>query len=305
MGLAHAEMPRPPKNNRCKGDWYIQDPCTDVTRDPYFYCPDLITQIMRSSVKHEIGTHSFSHIDFSDEFSSRDLVSRELEECIKVMEPFGVKPTSLVFPHSALGYSYLDILAEKNITAVRHPVRTVLLSYPERTSQGIYKIYQTMNTRSARHYDYFDKAKIFLDRAFKTTSVFHLWFHPSDPLEIFTNEFRRIVEYAAKTRKERGLWIATMADIASYCEARESLKLDISKNGDKTRIFFKSSLDRRRYGTSDITLQFSDYALPSKAAYEVNGEIFPIDVSKIAPHKQERRFSITVPEKTSFIELAD
>ncbi|HUI90888.1 MAG TPA: polysaccharide deacetylase family protein [Chitinivibrionales bacterium] len=302
-GLAHADMPRPPKNGRCKGDWYIQDPCSNVGQAPYWYCPDLITQIIRSGVNHEIGTHTFSHIDFSTGFSNRELVAAELDECIKVMKPFGMRPTSLVFPHGNLGYSYLDILAEKNITAVRHRDRNVFLSYPVRTKEGVYKIFESLNTRRARYYDYFEKVRIFLEQAFKTSAVLHLWFHPSDPHEIFADEFKRIIEYAADVRRERGLWIATMADIASYCEARERLHLDIRRDDGVTKIYFKSTLDRARYGEPDVTLAIHDHPLPQKASCEVAGKSFPLTVGSVGARGEDSCFSLTVPEKTSFIEL--
>src|SRR5437870_9937761 len=33
-GLAHADMPRPPKNERWKGDWYQHDPCSNFKKNP-------------------------------------------------------------------------------------------------------------------------------------------------------------------------------------------------------------------------------------------------------------------------------
>src|SRR6266481_2883854 len=60
-GLAHPEMPRPSRNALWAGDWYKHDPCTNYKDDPLWYAPDLIQNILESSVHHEIGTHSFSH----------------------------------------------------------------------------------------------------------------------------------------------------------------------------------------------------------------------------------------------------
>src|SRR5438094_5657593 len=45
-GLAHPEMPRPPRNALWTGDWYVHDPCTDYKQDPLWYAPDLIQNIL-------------------------------------------------------------------------------------------------------------------------------------------------------------------------------------------------------------------------------------------------------------------
>jgi hypothetical protein len=126
-GLAHHEMPRPLRNDLWDGDWYRHDPCTNVRQNPLWYAPDLIEQIMKEPVGHEIGTHSFSHIDFRPDRSSDELVRCEIEECIRVMAPFGITPTSLVFPFNHQRSS-LEALSELGVTAVRWRDRTALLS---------------------------------------------------------------------------------------------------------------------------------------------------------------------------------
>src|SRR5205814_2919167 len=97
-GLAHPSMPRPvASDGTWTGEWYACDPCSDVRTSPAWYAPDLIQQILDARVRHEIGTHSFSHINFPAQYASSDLVSRELAECAAVMRPFRVQPRSLVF----------------------------------------------------------------------------------------------------------------------------------------------------------------------------------------------------------------
>src|SRR5215470_3224425 len=87
-GLAHPDMPRPVHNHLWAGDWYLHDPCTDYRRDPLWYAPDLLERILARPVRHEAGTHSFSHIDFSADGTDPRLVSRELEASAAAMEPF-------------------------------------------------------------------------------------------------------------------------------------------------------------------------------------------------------------------------
>jgi hypothetical protein len=123
-------MPRPPRNAWWKGDWYMHDPCTDYKHDPLWYAPDLIQSILESPVQHEIGTHSFSHIDFSAACSDPFLVRRELEESIATMQRFDITPRSLVYPFNRMGHAYYEIFAELSITAVRHRDRRIRPSTP-------------------------------------------------------------------------------------------------------------------------------------------------------------------------------
>ena len=143
----------------------MHDPCTHYTHDPLWYAPDLIEQILQNRVRHELGTHSFSHIDFSPSCSNTTLVRRELVESATAMRRFGVTPRSLVYPFNRMGHAYHDVLAEVGITAVRHRDPRIRLSYPERMPSGVYKFYESMNLRRPRHYDYLDKVKILLETA--------------------------------------------------------------------------------------------------------------------------------------------
>ena len=51
-------------------DWFINDPNSNYKDAPYWYAPDLINQIIQSPVNHEIGCHTFSHIDCTDRAQS-------------------------------------------------------------------------------------------------------------------------------------------------------------------------------------------------------------------------------------------
>jgi peptidoglycan/xylan/chitin deacetylase (PgdA/CDA1 family) len=254
-GIAHEEMPRPNNPLRCTGDWYSQDPVTDYLEDPLWYAPDLIEQILESPVPHELGTHSFSHISFSPELSDSELVVREIDACLGVMKRFGVQPKSLVFPFNEMGYSYLRELSSANIIAVRHRDSKIRLSYPERTEHGVYKIYESMNLRRPSYYDYLDKAKIFIRQAIKNNAAYHLWFHPSDPKDIFENEFRKIVEFIAVERDRGNIWVATMGELAAYCEARETLNIGIEKRDSEIELKLDSrNFDKCKYGNPKLTL---------------------------------------------------
>jgi peptidoglycan/xylan/chitin deacetylase (PgdA/CDA1 family) len=267
----HGDMPRPPANTRWQGDWYKHDPCTNLRRDPLWYAPDLIEQVIGARVAHEIGSHSFSHIDFSSETSNPELVKREIEACLAVMTPFGVRLRSLVYPFNRMGHAYHDLLHQFGIIAVRHRDEEIRLSYPERSAFGVYKIYESMNLRSADHYHYRDKAELFIARAVEQGASYHLWFHPSDPRTVFQKEFREILQIIQLQREAGNVWVATMGDLASYCEARECISLQSRMEKDQRTLEIRSSLDTDKYGTPDVTLVLPEGKMPKRIQRKVDG----------------------------------
>jgi len=270
-GLAHVDIPRPRRNDRWQGDWYMHDPCCNAVDAPSWYAPDLIRQIMASKVRHEIGTHTFSHINFSPSTSTSDLVRCELKACIDAMEPFALVPKSLVFPHNVVSYADERVLTDLGVIAVRHRDERVRLSYPERTPHGLYKLYESMNLRRAAHYDYAEKADIFIKEAASRRAAFCIWFHPSDPIELFRNQFLSILERIRYQRSIGTVWVATMQDVAAYCEARECLKLKVIEQDTAMTILLESSLDVSRYGTPEVTLRVPVRRRPDSASVDLGG----------------------------------
>jgi hypothetical protein len=203
-----------------------------------------------------------------------------MEACIEVMRPFGLRPRALVFPHNFCEYSHLPLLEDLGITSVRHRDDHVRLSYPERTESGVYKIYESMNLRVPRHYEYSDKAKIFIEKAIARKAAYAVWFHPSDPIEVFDGPFRRILQYVDSQRRSGRLWVTTMSDLSAYCEARKQLKLSVTwENASLTIRPDTSSFDNHRYGTPEITLVLPLAAAPKSVSLELaGGERQPIEI---------------------------
>jgi len=302
-GVAHPNMPRPPVNGRFQGDWYTHDPCTNFREDPLWYAPDLIQDIIESNVPHEIATHSFSHIDFSPRYSNRELVQREIEECIRVMEPFSLRPRSLVFPHNKTEYSYAKQLADLNIIALRHRDKKVRLSYPERLEPGIYKIYESMNLRSAGHYDYLDKVKIFVEEAAKRHAAYHIFFHPSDPADLFEDEFRRIVKYLHEEREKRRIWVTTMGELAAYCEARESINLQVTRTQNQMDVIIESSLNKAKFGDPEVSILIPDKIAPNKTLVETNGILQELNRENLYVDDQKQQLLVNVTASSRMIRL--
>jgi len=304
-GRAHADMPRPLTDGTWSGDWYWPDPCSNVQKAPAWYGPDLIQQIVDSRVGHEVGTHSFSHINFQAPYSSPEVVERELEACADAMRPFAVRPRTLIFPRHQAEFSFLDLFANAGINVVRHRdnEKGVRLSYPERTLSGVYKIYESMNLRIAKRYDYLEKAKIFVKKAMKRRAVYSLWFHPSDPTEWFDPQLREILHYLDTERRSGRLWIATMQELAAYCEARECLQLHTERRGGALSVYLRSSLDTSRYGSPELTLSIPASSDVKSASIELTtGERRPARFR--LPSADSASILINVPTTARAIQLS-
>jgi hypothetical protein len=121
-----------------------------------------------------------------------------------------------------------------------------------------------MLLRTSTHYDYLDKAKIFLETAAKRFAVLHLWFHPSEPTSLFENEFRRILQYIDSQRKAGLVWIATMGEIAAYCEAREQLQPVVERSTGDLKIVWKGAFQGEKYGHTELSLLLPPMPKPSR-----------------------------------------
>jgi peptidoglycan/xylan/chitin deacetylase (PgdA/CDA1 family) len=304
-GLAHPDMPRPRPDGSWSGDWYSHDPCSNVREDPAWYAPDLIQQIIESKTPHEIATHSFSHINFGALYSTPEMVRRELGACIEAMQSFGLSPKSLVFPRNRAEYSYLPLLAQAGIRAVRHRDREggIRLSHPERTAAGVYKIYESMNLRRARHYDYLQKAKVFIQQAMKRHAAYSLWFHPSDPIEVFDTELRGILRYIDSERRDGRLWVTTMEDVAAYYEAREQFQLRTERLENVLTLCFQTSLDTSRYGTPEVSLLIPAPSEPKSVWLElIDGQRKPVS-GRLVSGKRLPRLIVNVPVSAKSLQL--
>jgi peptidoglycan/xylan/chitin deacetylase (PgdA/CDA1 family) len=303
-GLAHPDMPRPHHNPLWTGDWYMHDPCTNYRQDPGWYAPDLIHTILDSSVRHEVGTHSFSHANFTPACADPVLIRREIEESAVVMQRFGLKPRSLVYPYNNRVHAYLGLLSQLSITAVRQRNPRVRLSYPERTPSGVYKLYESLMVRAAKHYDYLDKVKIFLSSATQRHAVLHLWFHPSEPRSVFEDEFRRILQYLDSQRQGGRVWIATMADIVAYCEARERLQPAVEWDNGVMRVTWHGSFQAAKYGHTELTLIFPALPRPRLVTMTEGNEHRHLEHGDAYVQTAAGRLMINMPTAAQSLQIA-
>jgi peptidoglycan/xylan/chitin deacetylase (PgdA/CDA1 family) len=222
-GLAHPEISRLPhfENDFCRfdrGDWFQHDPCSNYHDAPEWYCPDLIKMILNAKVKHEIGCHTFSHIDCRDGLCPTDLIRAELKECKKLAKEWGITLKSFVHPGYTIGN--LGVLSEEGFTNFRTNDRNVL-GYPQKHENGLWEFEQTTEFVYSKDWsvDYYIYRYItIIKRAIKSNTVCVFWFHPSfDPIiveKILPEVFRFINEERKK------IWVTTITEYVDWLENR-------------------------------------------------------------------------------------
>jgi len=166
-----------------KGVWFQHDPCSNVKDSPEWYAPDLIKDILSRKTEHEIGCHTFSHIDCRDEVCSNEVFNSEIEACKNEAEKLGLQLKTFVHPAQTIGN--LDNLIKQGFTSFRTDYRNVL-GYPIKHQNGLWEFQQTAEFVYRKgwsiNYHIYRYKKI-IDRAIKSNTVCYFWFHPSfDPL---------------------------------------------------------------------------------------------------------------------------
>ncbi|MDD3104072.1 MAG: polysaccharide deacetylase family protein [Candidatus Cloacimonetes bacterium] len=200
------------------GDWFDVDPCASWDKAKAWYAPDLVQMILDSSTRHEIGCHTFSHVDCRDKYCPAQVLDDELTACEEAAKPWGIKFRSMAFPAGTAG-NYA-ILKKHGIMIYRRRVSVFELAYPFRDEHGIlvsptgYGLGFLYQRRSLEQN--IKRYHLAIDKAIRTNTISHFWFHPSADPEVFTGLLPGILEYCARKREEGLLWIATMDTVQTF-----------------------------------------------------------------------------------------
>ena len=198
-----------------KGDWFDYDPCTNYQTSPAWYAPDLINDILSRKTKHEIGCHTFSHIDCRDSVCSDDSFNAEINKCIALAGESGVNLKSFVHPGHTIGH--LNNLKEMGFTSYRTE-RDDSLGYPERHESGLWNFINTAQIDEEAGWSAEDSAKKFcqiIDKAIKTKTICNLWFHPQiKSVEFVNHVFGKLVKHLHD--REKDIWVVTMSEYADF-----------------------------------------------------------------------------------------
>lgn len=226
-GLPHPEMPRFNKG------WYSWDPCTDLSRDPLYYAKDVVEKIMASKAGHEIGYHSFSHVNFSE--CSPEVAEAELKAGQELAQQLGITFKSLVFPENAIGH--VDLLKKYGYQIYRgkylrryHPDQNRLLRYVNGAidryaaptteplwRDGIWEIPSSLFFFDRRFAPtLLFRARRGIDSAIRSKRVFHVYLHPYNLLmdASLPHKLEELLSYVARKRDQGKLRVLTMGQLA-------------------------------------------------------------------------------------------
>lgn len=93
----HINHPSPKKS-------FSLDPGGDLANNPNWYGADLIKKIKSADVTHEIGSHSFSHMEFGNSYTTKKIANAELEFCKRLADKENIELDSFVFPRNSIGH---------------------------------------------------------------------------------------------------------------------------------------------------------------------------------------------------------
>lgn len=203
--------------NFSSGDWFDHDPHVQWQQSPEWYAPDLVEQVINSEVKHEIGCHTFSHIDCSDENCPPGVLEDELKACAQASEKYKLNLDSFVFPGGTFG-NY-PVLKKQGFKIYRIDSK-YKLAYPYRDSLGMLctvssYAFGEKGLGYTNEYSIF-KFKRYIKKAIRSGTIAHFWFHPSMDDFTLKNVLPEVLKYASKKRNENKLWIGTMGEITSH-----------------------------------------------------------------------------------------
>jgi hypothetical protein len=204
-GKKHTNIPRIPYSDSKywdyrSGDWFDADPCTDFKKDPAWYAPDLIDDILSRKVKHEIACHSFSHIDCSDLNCPPEVFEAEIRECQRLAAERGISLKSFVHPGHQIGH--LEDLKKLGFSSYRTDYGNNL-AIPHQHSSGLWELRNSAGLTLRRDWSvqyHIKRYKTIIDRAIKHRRVCIFWFHPTMSPKFVKEVFPIILSYLDKQR---------------------------------------------------------------------------------------------------------
>ncbi|WP_433623772.1 polysaccharide deacetylase family protein [Halomicrococcus sp. NG-SE-24] len=229
-------------------DWFDDDPGGSAASAPPWFGDGLVEAVADADAGHEIGGHTFSHVAFGDERTTRDVAIAETRASVEAADDAGFSLQSFVFPGNDVGHR--DVLAAYGFTCyrgtrpalwyddaiLRSVAKTVDLTVsgttpplvePTVDDHGLVNVPASMYLfgfegwpRTVLERSWADPmlraAKRGIDRAADEEGVFHLWLHPSDL--VAERDFRRlraVLEHVDAVREATDLAVRTMGEVAA------------------------------------------------------------------------------------------
>lgn len=210
--------------------------------------PTVFRQILYSSVNHDLGAHTFSHINLSSPACSVDTARFDILKCIEVLKKIG-HPVSFIFPWNREGH--FTLLKELGFIVYRGD-KEAKIAQPAR-KEGLWNIHQTCYL-SEKSIDRVSMIPKFLDFTIAYGGVFHVWghlwnMHVNGNVEKFMeNVLEPIFKHAIKRQRRGFLWICTMRQLANYSEARRNCHIEnFAKKINEIKLTAHCSIDDPRF----------------------------------------------------------
>ncbi len=221
--------------------WFARERTTWASRPDLRFGDGLVDRVRSADVDHEIGCHTFSHVEFGDERTSPDVARAELERCEELAADWDLSLKSFVFPRNKVGYR--DLLAEYGYESYRGwpqtaagkgaarklAEATVAENEPRLVTPTVDE-YGLVNVPPSLFMFGFEglarrmtapvfgdpivaEARRGIDEAIRQDGVYHLWLHPNNLTSVHdVGRLRRVLGYLDTHRHE--VSIATMGAVA-------------------------------------------------------------------------------------------
>jgi hypothetical protein len=222
-GLKHGNLERIPhfENEFWKfqeGDWFDNDPCTDFQTNPEFYGSNLINEILKRKVKHEIACHTFSHIDCSDKRCPAEVFQDEITECLSLAKSKGIEMKSFVHPGHEIGH--LNELFELGFESYRTNFGDTL-GIPEKHKSGLWELKNSAELAYRKNWS--EKLNTYkfvqiMNRAVKYRKVIVFWFHPIMDSLTLDKVIEPVFRYLDEHRRD--IWITTHKEYTNYLNSK-------------------------------------------------------------------------------------
>ena len=248
--------------------------------------PNEIGLIRNSTIGHEIGIHTYTHLDMSLRSTSPELVKSEIVRCF---EELNIKNglNTFIFPWNKIGhFETLSTTYRGADRKLRYPVmenglwNISPLYYVDAKSEGASKL-----------------MKMYVDLAIAYRSVCHIWFHPWSVVVDKDDKFARytldpLLEYVEKVGKEGKVWICTLDDLSTYCQvAKETTITTLEESGLAGKFVVRSS--QPNIPETEVTIEFMILEGKAVESVELDGES-----TKFSVTENNKRFKVQVPVGT-------
>ncbi|WP_418280303.1 polysaccharide deacetylase family protein [Halorubrum sp. DTA98] len=230
-------------------EWFERERTEWDERPDLRFAPDLVRAIHDADVDHDIGCHTFSHVDFGNDATTPEIARAELVASLEAAGSSSVPAamTSVVFPHNNVGHR--DVLAEWGFTCYRgvgpngeptSALRTIgnaTVGTPPLVEPTVDE-FGLVNVPASIHlYGLSGPARRVcerlwedpilavvrrgIDAATKGDGVFHVWLRPNDLMtDADVERLQTVLAYVARRRELSGLDVRTMRDVSQRTVSR-------------------------------------------------------------------------------------